>query len=292
MLVDRELAGHWLRAVGYYRLSGYWHPFRLRFADDHSVSSCFAPGTSFRHIAQLYEFDRKLKSHLMSALERVEIAFRSRIADTLGQHSVMALSEPELFRCPEQHSDMLEVIDGRMQRALDSKDPVAAHHRDKYNSEFPVWAAVEFLDFGDISRLYENLQEDDRAEIAQWFGWVPPARHPEARMTTDLKNWLHHLTIVRNTAAHHARLWNRVFEPTAAKRIRQLDGTRHLSGQQDRIYGTVVVLGQLVARASPGTTWAVQLRRLIMAEFDSIPGVALEQMGFPPNWEEFAPFAD
>lgn len=64
----------------------------------------------------------------------------------------------------------------------------------------PIWVAAELWDFGMLSRLYEGLQKRDRDAIAARF--APLEGHV-------LVNWLRMLNFVRNTSAHHSRLWNR-----------------------------------------------------------------------------------
>lgn len=285
MDVSWDQTEHWLRFVGYYRLSGYWHPFRVAQPGGNRDSD-FVSGTSMKNVAALYEFDRKLKTHILSGLERVEVACRSRIADVLGERDVNALSNPEYFRDSARHHEMIDTVQSRIQRALDSKDPVALHHHDSYDGQYPIWVAMEFLDFGDISRLYANLLDAARERIARWFGWAPPGRHPEAKFGAAFMNWFKHLTIVRNTAAHHSRLWNRVFEPVSVRRLSMVSGLTGQRGQQDKMYGTSIVLAQLVSVTSPGTSWPSQLSALLEDSFSLIDGVALEQLGFPADWRD------
>ncbi|UXN32552.1 Abi family protein [Glutamicibacter sp. M10] len=286
--VEWDQSEHWLRFVGYYRLSGYWHPFRV-VQDDGTRSSTFVTGASMKNVAELYEFDRKLKAHLLSGLERVEVACRSRIADVLGERDVNALANPQHFRSPQLHHEMIDIVDRRISRALAAKDPVALHHRDSYDGRYPIWVAMEFLDFGDVSRLYANLMDTDREKVASWFGWVPPERHPEAKFGPAFMNWLRHLTIVRNTAAHHSRLWNRTFEPVSVKRLNMVPGLEELRGQQDKIFGTSRVLTQLLSVTSPGTTWSSQLVNLLEDSFQPLDGVSWNQLGFPANWRDHFP---
>ena len=44
---DRDRAERLLRTTNYYRLSGYWYPYRQRSADGEGRSNTFVPGTSF-----------------------------------------------------------------------------------------------------------------------------------------------------------------------------------------------------------------------------------------------------
>ena len=44
----------------------------------------FQPGTGFRQISQLYDFDRRLRLLIMDAIERVEVASRAMISNHMG----------------------------------------------------------------------------------------------------------------------------------------------------------------------------------------------------------------
>lgn len=62
-----------LAMANYYRLSGYWYPFR-------AVENTFRPGTAFEQIWRRYTFDRHLRLLVMDALERIEITLRTQFA--------------------------------------------------------------------------------------------------------------------------------------------------------------------------------------------------------------------
>lgn len=62
-----------LEVVGYYRLSGYWH--HMKVSDD-----AFRSGADFEVVWQQYIFDRKLRLLTMDAVERIEVAIRSLVA--------------------------------------------------------------------------------------------------------------------------------------------------------------------------------------------------------------------
>jgi abortive infection bacteriophage resistance protein len=70
MTGDRALMKARLESVSYYRLSGYWFPFRK--TDDQ-----FRDNTSFESVWERYVFDRALRLVVMDAVERIEIAVRA-----------------------------------------------------------------------------------------------------------------------------------------------------------------------------------------------------------------------
>src|SRR5207237_4434280 len=76
---DRATMVARLSSVNYYRLSGYWHPFRN---PDHT----FKENTRFDTVWQRYVFDRQLRLLVMDAIERIEIAARTQLAYRIAHH--------------------------------------------------------------------------------------------------------------------------------------------------------------------------------------------------------------
>ena len=72
LLADRDILIATLQNVNYYRLSGYLYPFRN--ADD-----SFLDGTTLDIVWRRYRLDRRLRFLLLDAIERVEVALRSRL---------------------------------------------------------------------------------------------------------------------------------------------------------------------------------------------------------------------
>lgn len=198
-VADPARAEHRLGHVSYYRLSAYWLPF------EHPKGYAgprFRPGTTFETASALYEFDRRLRLHLLSAIERIEVAIRGSWAYALahqgGPHGYLNAA---LYTDRRQFHDNLS----RLAREVGtSPETYIAHYRDTYDDPAmpPVWMVAEMMSFGQLSRWYSSL--DDRAlrnVIAKPLGL------PETVLVPLLK----HLSTVRNSCAHHGRLWNRGF---------------------------------------------------------------------------------
>ncbi|WP_425312493.1 Abi family protein [Pseudomonas putida] len=99
---DERWALHQLEHIGYYRLSGYWYPFRSfeltresgREQLGYVKTDLFEPGTQFNDAVNLYHFDKQLRLILMDALESIEIALRVDIAYRLGARKPLAHLNP------------------------------------------------------------------------------------------------------------------------------------------------------------------------------------------------------
>jgi abortive infection bacteriophage resistance protein len=89
-----------LRAIGYYRLGAYWLPFEQAALPGQTRSKKFAAGVSIDDIMSIYIFDRHLRAILMEAIERIEIAIRSRWTNRLAlAHGAHAHLDPGLALC-------------------------------------------------------------------------------------------------------------------------------------------------------------------------------------------------
>jgi abortive infection bacteriophage resistance protein len=94
---DPDHAAEWINKVGYYRLKGYGLHFRLHDVSGNLTES-YQPGTRFEALIDLYEFDRHLRLLVLDAIERIEVAFRSRFNDTLAsRHGSHWFMDPARF---------------------------------------------------------------------------------------------------------------------------------------------------------------------------------------------------
>lgn len=78
LLSDRAAHRQALRAIGYYRLLVFMRRFQ------NPLTKAFRPRTRFTDIVELYDFDRRLRSVTMNALERIEVALRSGLSNPLA----------------------------------------------------------------------------------------------------------------------------------------------------------------------------------------------------------------
>ena len=66
---DAAFAEHVLATVGYYRMSGYWYPFRKQIEGQSTRSDDFIDGVSFEEVNKLRLFDKRLSSVLFEMMQ-------------------------------------------------------------------------------------------------------------------------------------------------------------------------------------------------------------------------------
>ena len=274
---DPVEASQYLSHISYYRMTAYWLPFEA----DHT-SHCFRPGTTFEAVRNLYIFDRELRLLVMDAIERVEISVRTRWMDVLtSAHGAHAHLNPALFGTKTDRNGNIvwshaKGIQSLTQEAVKSREIFIRHLRTKYDEALPpLWATCELMTFGEFSKWFTNTQGSAlRNTVARTYDLDEKT----------LRSFLHHLVVVRNLCAHHARLWNREFTfrwTLPSKRPRPLVTNLH-HNHANKLYNTLVMLGYLMDIISPHTSW----KRRVLALIDH-HGIDPAPMGFPLEYRDY-----
>jgi abortive infection bacteriophage resistance protein len=297
---DRDHAAAVLKAVGYYRLTGYLYPFHesQQYVDDEGrartrVLGGYRPGTRLDHAEAIIDFDRRLRMLVMDGVERIEVAVRMQSGYVLGRTSPFAHEDPTCFTeafvetktDPEtgepgssSHARWLERA-GESQAKSDEQ--FVTHFREKYDDRMPIWALTELLELGQLSTLYRGLRQQDSEEIALAFG-VPTKK--------IMVSWLASLNYVRNVAAHHARLFNRNLQNAPARpKAGQVPVLDHLRDEQTAkgVFGTynaLAVIAYLLPSIEVRTTWHRRVVALLQG-FPTSHALSLASIGVPEGWE-------
>ncbi len=136
----------------------------------------------------------------MDAVERVEVSVRTLWAYHLSQkYGSHAHLNSDLFNNQRQYLSTLGTLTGEIGR---SREAFIKHLVDTYDETTPpIWAIVEVISFGQLSQFYTNLKlRQDRKLIADNYELDEKV----------LTSFLHHVNTVRNTCAHHSRLWKTI----------------------------------------------------------------------------------
>lgn len=306
IVTNRPKALEYLERIGYYRISGYWHPFRKRSGPlvlldkqgrkpakprkiDTIALDEFKEGATFEGAVKLYVFDKQLRMLVMDALERIEIALRVDLSHRLGQSDRFAYLKPELFH-PRFSQDIEKKtgvtkhhswVASHARLINRSKEEFVRHNREKYGLPLAIWVACEVWDFGTLSHLYAGMLENEQDQIAVKYG-VQNGR--------IFATWLRSLNYLRNVCAHHSRLWNRNIVnqpklPSAAEVawVKPYENNAHLRA---RCFLLLTIARHLLAVINPNSSWPERMR----AHLGTFPdvsrlGLNLGGMGAPEGWE-------
>ena len=153
-----------LETVGYYRFTGYLHPFRMPNSD------VYRPNTTLETVWDIYMFDRHLRLMAMDALARIEIAVRAIITRC---HTDF-VSDPFAYVTPAnmpklssaKHKGLLARIADSTHKA--SNDPKIKHLVTAYGiTDYPpIWTMMEIVPLGTVTFYFHGLPDDVREKIA------------------------------------------------------------------------------------------------------------------------------
>jgi len=272
LMADRNLLINHLSAVNYYRLSAYWHPFRM------PKSETLQPDTTFTTVWDRYVFDRQLRVLVMDAIERVEVAIRTRIINTfsLKYGPFGHIDRKNLPKITvDSHKRFMRKIHDEESR---SKEDFVQHYHHHYTSEtdLPLWMASELMSFGTMFTLYRGVEAPIKQNVANAYGISDRV----------LDSWLNSLNTIRNICAHHARLWNRTLgTPIMIPRKRKHPEWHEpvdISTASRRTFAALSVLRYLLRQTAPQSGWQQRLTALFEEKHPNIP---IRQMGFPNDWK-------
>lgn len=271
---DITRAPHFLANISYYRLKGYWWEMQ-----DDKINHHFRNGSFFEDVIYLYNFDRNFRLIVFNAIERIEIALRTKMI----YHLSIAFGadwylNSDLFHNKKYFTQVQNKIHTEL---YESSEEFIVNHYKKHPTEKPeAWKALEVITLGSLSKLYRNLNHQLPAKntIAKEFGLYNQKY---------LSSWLITITLLRNIIAHHGRLWNRViinkydWPSKTPEPILNYIPDNH---QRRKVFPILSAILYLNDKISPGHHIMNELTSLFH-QFERIP---LYKMGFPSNWQKQA----
>ena len=265
---DDAFVLHKLEFISYYRLANYWRPM-----ESDKITHQFKPDSRFEDIVRLYDFDMELRSLIFTAIQHVEIAFRSQIIHCFSlPYGSFWFMNPALFKNPSIYARCLHSLGDEIGR---TKEEFIVEHFTKYDNPAypPVWKSLEVASFGTLSKMYSNFADNNaKKNVARALG-LP--QH------IFLESWMTSIAVLRNCCAHHVRTWNRVFTikpqlPSKLPNAWIASGTASSS----KLYPQLCCLQYLLDSIGVGKEFKTRLKLLL----DSYPNVDACAMGFQKDW--------
>jgi abortive infection bacteriophage resistance protein len=249
-----ENAIHKLKHIGYYRLSAYMKFYQVE-------GDQYKPKTDFEDVLELYTFDRELKLLLFDAVERIEIALRSNLVHLASvRHGAFWYMNEELFLDRFDSEKHKAFVRKRISKSR-GNSVFLKHFYKKYEDEHPPsWIFIELLSFGEVLNIFEGLLREERKIVAIEFGIDEKL----------LISWMKGLVDIRNTCAHHGRLWNHHIKPP-----HKYDSLKLTSN--GRIYDYLLIIKYFLTVISPRSEWSAKLDVLL----NDHPHIPKRSMGFP-----------
>lgn len=254
IIVDENFCKNVLEEIGYYRLSAYFLPFK-----NHNGN--YKSGTTFERVYNIYEFDRKFRNLIFSAIETIEVSLKSRLSYFHSfKYGPLGYLDKNSFN--QKHD--AEKFKDTIEREIESNRKVlfVKHHIENYDNQFPLWVISELFTFGTLSYFYNDLTTADKKAFA--------GVHYK-----DMVSWLRCCTDLRNICAHYGRLYYRIFSAMPS-------GFNIKDSAKRRLWGAMLSLRELY----PSTEkWNNEFLPAVEALFEKYAeDIDLYHMAFPKDW--------
>lgn len=193
IIENEEKAKETLLDIGYFRLGFYWFPFEKTYPSKTERNHLFKDGTYLEDAVKLYYFDFDLRNLLLRYISRIEINFRTTLIYLVSNK----YSDNPFWYVDIAHVNKTFVDSSSYQKAIAdaNKENVVKNDLRKYHRKHaPSWKVLEFMSFGTIILLYENLMDGGlQNHIAKYYGFTS---------ANQFSNYLNTIRRLRNCCAH------------------------------------------------------------------------------------------
>jgi abortive infection bacteriophage resistance protein len=280
LFYDETAAAIYLKNISYYRLKGYWWDMQSDY-----TQHTFKSGTYFEDIIDRYNFDRHLRLILFDAIERIEIALRTKMIYHLSlSYGGLWYLNASLFErslvtvngiTKTVHQNTIEELQKEFHR---SQEIFIKDHRYRYpNQPADAWKTLEVASMGTLSKLYKNLKHQlpEKAAVANEMG---------LNLHNELSSWLEAIAYIRNIIAHHSRLWNGNMNRRPVDRLNNPPGqwlANPLTDvQKKKPFLIISCMLYLCNEIAPGHQIKTKIQELI----NTNPSIPVYKLGFLNNW--------
>lgn len=263
-----------LDTIGYYRLKGYSFHFYNK------VTGRYQEGTSFSDIVKLYHFDFRLSHLVFSFLSQIEVSLRARFVSALLLHNdPLILNDPSIFRDKEDYWKNQSNIASEIAR---SKDVFIIHNFDNYDGAIPLWAVVEVMSFGTLSKVIKNLKTETAAynAIVQHYRFTSLSGNLIVPSKDMLTSWVQSVSVLRNICAHNSRIYNKVISTTP----RLIDADKvNPQPRYNGVYQILLAMKYLRPSDEKWNSFETELENLIK-EYSCV--VDISRLNFAADWPD------
>lgn len=204
---DEQKAKETLLDIGYYRMGFYWFHMEKRYPNKENRDHCFKTGAKFETASRLYQFDQSLRRILSSYLLDIEVNIRTKVIYHISNRykdNPTWFADNRLIMQP-----YINQLEQNYKTQIANNDVIKRHARKHINDKYaPAWKTLEYMSFGDLIRLIDNLKsEEDKKIIFNCYGLSDDKTFP---------NYVNIIRQLRNNCAHG----HPIFDFIAAKSLR------------------------------------------------------------------------
>lgn len=141
---------------------------------------------------------------------KIEVALRARFCEAM-----LLSGDPLIYLEPSQFKDKSIFWKNTSSLASEicrSSDVFILHNFTNHDGQIPIWAAVEVMSFGTLSKYIKNLKTGTNSayqSIAKFYSYSTSKGNIVVPNQDMFTSWIHAVVVLRNICAHNSRIYNR-----------------------------------------------------------------------------------
>lgn len=221
----------------------------------------------FEDIVSLYQFDSEFRHLMFIMIEHIEVYLRAIITNYFSlKYGNFAYKDISNFAKQNEQEKLLKELKKEANR--NRRSPFIKNFKDNYErGEIPLYAIIEIISFGTLSKMYKNMKNDDKREIAKIFN-------------ADyhyFESWIENFAYIGNICAHYGRFYGAKL--TKSPKLYREYLKQNISN--NTIFATILNL-KIVSDKDLYNDFYKKLIELIK-RYNSID---LKHLGFTEKWRE------
>lgn len=261
----------------------------------------YLPSATFDEICNLYYFDKEMKNTLFQAILEAEGHIKSIMAYRFSEAyqnkkyaylDINSYDSKKILDVSFITSKLFKIINNKK-----TKKNTSIHHYYNNHGDVPIWVIVDYLEFGDIVSLIENLPVNIQNKISRdLLSFINENLNQECTFTPEqMVSFLKNIREIRNVCAHN----NRLLEFTCksdAKFFDKLHSQYNLApnSQRRNVYSTFCLLSCFISKiefAKLNNTIRKRMRSLDKKLSSITINTIMDKYGFPKDWHEKGPLS-
>lgn len=186
--------------IGYFRLGFYCFPFEKGYPCKKNRTHKYRLGTKFSDIVSLYYLDVNLRHILIKYISRIEINFRTKIIYESShhyKHTNTWFADPKVMK--EKYLVQFDKIVYN-KSFKQNNEVIKKHHKTHTVKYAPAWKTIEFITFGGILKIYQNLKDESLKQVI--------SNHFNINNIKVFENYIETIVKIRNVCAHSCALYD------------------------------------------------------------------------------------
>jgi abortive infection bacteriophage resistance protein len=213
----------------------------------------------------------------MAAIERIEVAiFRTQLVElNTTLYGPFGYTKQKNYNPKISTDEFQKLLHDINDNESRSHEEFIRRYRAKYSAEqhLPLWMAAELMSFGQLLTLYRNQHLAVKQTISHRYNLFPMV----------LDSWLLTLGALRNSCAHHSRIWNRPLPMPTRLPDRKYDPRWYSphTVHEKSLYLALSFINHLLTYIAPVDQW----KQSVIGLLSAYPDIPLAPMGIPTDWQ-------